>query len=97
MGSEWVDSGVLVPGDQLFDRIAALLEAALAKSGYDDLAVLRVETFGMRIWLPVWDLDELRLVGGGAFQTDGGNFELWISVGFDPSLPFLAVSGPSSD
>ena len=93
----WVDSGVLVPGDQLFDRIAALLEAALAKSGYDDLAVLRVETFGMRIWLPVWDLDELRLVGGGAFQTDGGNFELWISVGFDPSLPFLAVSGPSSD
>ncbi len=93
----WVDSDVLVPGDPLFDRIAALFEAAMAKSGYDDMTVLRVERFDLRIWLPARDMEEMRLSGGGAFQTDGGSFELWISVGFDPSLIFLAGSGPSNN
>ncbi len=93
----WVDSGVLLPGDPLFDRIAALLEAALAKSGYEDQAVLRVESFGMRIWVAVRDLHESTLAGGGAFQTDGGSFGLWISVGFDPSLFVPGGPGPSSD
>lgn len=89
-----VESDVLGPRDPLFGRIAALLEAALHESGYDDVAVLRVETFDLGIWLPIRDLEELRLSGGGAFQTARGSIDLRISVGFKLSPFFLTDSGP---
>ena len=70
----------LRPADPDFDRIATLLESALAGTGRGDVAVSHIDLFAIGFELNVgherWTLQR----SGSEFQTDGGAFILFIRV-----------------
>ncbi len=72
-----IEIGVLHPGDRHFDRIAALLKAALSDLERGDVAVLRIDSFVMGLWLNASRfLAPIRRSAGAEFLTDSGTIKL---------------------